>query len=94
MQDIKAQHESEKNQVYFILFYLTVKHPCQIFQAYAGKQLTGRHTLSLHPPAAERAEQNAVVRVRPPGPQPEAAAGAGETAAGEGADNQGPAGAG
>lgn len=44
--------------------------------------------------AAERAEQNAVVCVRPPGAQPEAAAGDGEAAAGEGADHQGSEGAG
>lgn len=44
---------------------------------------------SFRRPVAERAEQNAVVCVGAPGSQPQAAAGHGEEAAGEGANHQG-----
>lgn len=45
-------------------------------------------------PAAEWAEQNAVVFIRVPGAKPEAAAGDEEEAAGKGANHQGSEGAG
>lgn len=49
---------------------------------------------SCRPPVAERAEPNAVICLRAPGAQPQAAAGDGEEAAGEGANHQGSEGAG
>lgn len=81
LQDIQAQHESEKNWVGLRDHFLALE------AALIDRNLMGR---SCYPAVAERAEQDAVVRVRPRGARPEA----GETPAGEGANHQGSEGAG